>query len=235
LNRAQGASPGSSIVAVDTAGGPSSLVLTYDDGPEPGGTDAVLTVLADAGVTATFFVLLSRVRRHPALLRDTVAAGHEIALHGPDHRRLTQVDPATVAPRTRAARHELEDLVGRPVRWFRPPYGAQSAATWRAIDETGLTPVMWNARCLDWLDLPDDDRLNGVREAQAGAIVLTHDGFADGRDGVDDGPPPPVQRDKLARSIIELCAAKGLVCGSLSQALSTGRPVLDVWLDRAAS
>jgi len=227
--------PGTSIVAVDPAGGPASVVLTYDDGPQPGGTDAVLSVLAEAGVTATFFVLLSRVRRHPALLHDTVAAGHEIALHGPDHRRLTELDPATVAPRTRAAKQELEDLVGRPVRWFRPPYGGQSPATWQAIGEAGLTPVMWNASCRDWLALPDEEWLAGVRDAAAGAVVLAHDGFADGRDAVDDGPPPPIDRHRLARSVIDLCRAKGLVCGSLSEALGTGRPVLDVWLDRTRS
>lgn len=227
--------PGTSIVAVDTAGGPASVVLTYDDGPQPGGTDAVLRVLADAGVTATFFVLLSRARRHPALLRETAAAGHEIALHGPDHRRLTTLDPASVAPRTRAAKQELEDLVARPVRWFRPPYGGQSAATWHAIGAADLTPVMWNASCRDWLALPDEEWLAGVRDAAAGAVVLAHDGFADSRDGVDDGAPPPIQRDRLARSIIDLCRAKGLVCGSLSEALSTGRPVLDVWLDRTGA
>jgi peptidoglycan/xylan/chitin deacetylase (PgdA/CDA1 family) len=222
---------GSSIVAVDTAGGPPRIVLTFDDGPEPGGTDAVLSVLADAGVTATFFVLLSRVQRHPSLLRDTVAAGHEIALHGPDHRRLTQLDPETVAARTRTAKHELEDLLGRPVRWFRPPYGSQSAATWRAVDEAGLTPVMWNTTCWDWRDMPDDARLDEVRAAEAGAIVLAHDGFANAGDGVDDGPPPTIRRGRLARSIIDVGLTKGFVCGSLSEALRTGRPTLHVWLD----
>src|ERR1700743_2447553 len=76
-------------------------VLTYDDGPQPGGTDRVLAALADAGSTATFFILVGRARRHPGLLADVVAAGHEIALHGVDHVRLTTLSPGVVRKRTR--------------------------------------------------------------------------------------------------------------------------------------
>jgi peptidoglycan/xylan/chitin deacetylase (PgdA/CDA1 family) len=119
--------PGESVYAVEPGAGERPVVLTYDDGPEPGGTDAVLKVLAGHGVTATFFVLLSRTRRYPGLLSEVLAAGHEIGLHGVDHQRLTTLDPAHVAQRTADARHELEDTIGREVRWFRPPYGGQSA------------------------------------------------------------------------------------------------------------
>ena len=72
------------------------VVLTYDDGPTAE-TPAVLEALADVGATATFFVLLTRVRRTPGLLADVRDAGHEIALHGADHRRLTTLEPATAA------------------------------------------------------------------------------------------------------------------------------------------
>src|SRR5215467_815730 len=133
---------GPSLVAVDCLDGPPTIVLTYDDGPEPGGTDAVLGALDESGASATFFVLLSRVRRHESLLHDVLASGHEVGLHGPDHRQLTGMDPADVALRTRAAKLELEERIGRAVRWFRPPYGRQSALTWRAVADAGLTTVL---------------------------------------------------------------------------------------------
>ncbi|MGA8245859.1 MAG: polysaccharide deacetylase family protein, partial [Nocardioides sp.] len=82
---------GSSVVGVEPSS--RSVVLTYDDGPTPGVTDQLLAVLAEADATATFFVLLTRVRPHLALLRELLAAGHEIGLHGPDHRRLTTLPP----------------------------------------------------------------------------------------------------------------------------------------------
>ena len=172
------------------ARGQRPVVLTYDDGPEPGGTDVVLKVLAEHGVTATFFVLLSRTRRYPGLLSEVLAAGHEIGLHGVDHQRLTTLDPAHVAQRTADARHELEDTIGREVRWFRPPYGGQSIGTWQAICGTGLTPVVWTADLRDWMEITDDERLSGVRElTQPGAIILAHDGFATAADGASGRRP----------------------------------------------
>ncbi|QTR04268.1 polysaccharide deacetylase family protein, partial [Saccharothrix algeriensis] len=154
------------------------VVLTYDDGPEPGGTGAVLAALADFHATATFFVLLTRARRFPRLLGEIVSAGHEIALHGVDHRRLTQFPGAEVERRTRAGRAELEDLTGRRVAWFRPPYGAQSLRTWRAVVRAGLVPVLWGPTLRDTSDVPQADRVaSALRGSRAGAIVLGHDGL----------------------------------------------------------
>jgi peptidoglycan/xylan/chitin deacetylase (PgdA/CDA1 family) len=224
--------PGASVWAVEPGAGERPVVLTYDDGPEPGGTDAVLEVLAGHGVTATFFVLLSRTRRYPGLLSEMLAAGHEIGLHGVDHQRLTTLDPVHVAQRTADARHELEDTIGREVRWFRPPYGGQSAETWRAICGTGLTPVVWTTDLRDWTDITDEERLSGVRElTRPGAIILAHDGFATAADGARDGDPPRVDRGRLSQGLIGICQAKECTPGSLGQALAAGQPATRVWLD----
>jgi peptidoglycan/xylan/chitin deacetylase (PgdA/CDA1 family) len=231
VKRVDASRPGAMVFAVDTHAERPHVVLTYDDGPEPGGTDAVLEALADTKATATFFVLLSRTRRYPQLLADTVAAGHEIALHGVDHQRLTLLDPSDVARRTTDARHELEDTIGRAVRWFRPPYGGQSPATWRAICDTGLTPVGWNVGCRDWVDLPNDVRLAQARAMDKGAIIMAHDGFAAGLDAADDGPAPHVDRGELSRELISVCTEKGFLCRSLEQALESGEPARRVWLD----
>jgi peptidoglycan/xylan/chitin deacetylase (PgdA/CDA1 family) len=229
---AEATEPGASVCAVTPAGADRRLVLTYDDGPDPAGTAAVLQVLADHQVTATFFVLLSRTRRYPGLLAETMAAGHEIGLHGPDHQRLTRLDPAEVARRTVAARHELEDAAGRPVRWFRPPYGAQSAPVWQATRDAGLTPVLWTFDLQDWRDLPLAERLAPAREMTGpGPVVLAHDAFAGPGDGADDGPPPSrLDRGALCRELIGLATAQGYRCGSLGEALAAAGPRVQLWI-----
>jgi peptidoglycan/xylan/chitin deacetylase (PgdA/CDA1 family) len=223
--------PGLSMCAVDVTGPSRPIVMTYDDGPEPGGTEPILRALQARGATATFFVLMSRVRRYRTLLAEVVAAGHEIGLHGPDHRMLTELAPVDVTRRTADARSELEDVLGEPVRWFRPPYGEQSEDSWRAVLRTGLTPVLWGATLEDWHDVAASERLAAAAAiAGRGTIVLAHDGYANLDDGVDDGPAPLFDRGELTREVLDLYAGMGLTACALERALASGTPASSVWL-----
>lgn len=204
-------------------------VLTYDDGPQPGGTDKVLAALADAHATATFFILVGRARKHRSLLADVVAAGHEIALHGVDHVRLTTLSPGAVRSRTRDGRHQLEDLAGQRVHWFRPPYGAQRPGTWAAVRSTGLTPVVWSNEVADWQDDTVDRISERARSVRAGSVVLLHDGYADRFDGVDDGPAPGFDRGELSRRILGEMGDRGIAAVSLRDALAAGTAVKGAW------
>lgn len=203
-----------------------AVVLTYDDGPEPGGTDQILEVLTHRSVRATFFVLLTRARLYPRLLDEVVAAGHEIALHGLDHRRLTSLRADEVVATMRAARAELEDRCGRRIGWMRPPYGAQTPLTCLAIRRAGLTPVLWGPSSWDWKPGAPEDRIARIRETVTkGSILLCHDGFADARDGVIDGASPAVDRADLAGRALDVFDELGLSAGTLGAALSTGSPI----------
>lgn len=218
-----------SVVSVRTT--EPVVALTFDDGPEPGGTDLVLEALATAGARATFFVLLTRVRRHPALFAELVAAGHEVALHGMDHRALPDLPPAEVAGLIRDGRAELEDAAGSAVRWYRPPYGRQTFRTYRAVTAAGLTPVLWGPSTWDWRDVPHEKRLAKALEGvRPGAIVLAHDGFAGADDGVADGPAPVLDRRELIAGVLEAYRTRGLRADSLGAVLDRGRAVREAVL-----
>lgn len=219
-----------SVVAVRTER--PHVVLTYDDGPQPGGTDAVLDALARRRATATFFLLVGRARTHPDLLRRIVAEGHEVALHGVDHRPLPDFSPDEVAARTQRGKDELEQLSGVPVRWARPPYGRQRLRDWRAVRSTGLEPVLWGATTLDSRDVPNDARLRSALRARAGTILLAHDGFAGPGDGVDDGPEPSLDRGALTEAILRGLRTEGIAGVSLSAALVSGTLLREAWFSR---
>lgn len=200
------------------------VVLTYDDGPEPIGTEAVLSALADAGATATFFVLMTRVRRFGSLFDEVLAGGHEIGLHGIDHRPLPAFTAREVKRRCAEGRAELEDRIGAEVRWLRPPYGRLRLSSWAAVRAAGLTPVLWGPSTADSVAASIPERAaracDGVK---AGAILLAHDGFAGPDDGVDDGPPPQFDRGALATEVVSRYRALGLRPGTLADAAGAGR------------
>lgn len=209
------------------------VVLTFDDGPDPIGTPAVLRALGAVGASATFFVLVDRAERHRELVRAVTTAGHEVGLHGLDHTRLTDLPAGAAAARLAEGRRRLEAVAGREVRWFRPPFGAQSPRTWWAARRAGLEPVLWGPSAYDWLDLPPAQLARRARVGlEAGAILLAHDAYADDPRRPDPAGAPNFDRGDLVREILGELARRGLAGRSLTRALASGRPHRWAWFRR---
>lgn len=152
------------------------LALTYDDGPDPATTIPVLDALAQRHVRATFFVLAEQVLAHPGVLRRIVTDGHEVALHGFDHTRLTTLPFAQAIGSIRRARDIVEEVAQRRVRLFRPAYGAQTPRLAVATRALGLDVVLWSAWARDWTDEPTQVLLDrAIGAAHPGGIMLLHD------------------------------------------------------------
>lgn len=210
-----------SVVGVRTS--QPVVVLTLDDGPDPEWTPRILDALAKRGATATFFVLLTRTRIHPELVERILSEGHEIALHGADHRRLTSLPPGEASRMLAESRSELEHLTGRPIRWYRPPYGALSISSWRAVRRAGMTSVLWTTSALDGRDAPHAERLARASSGiSSGAILLAHDSRAGRADGVDDPAIAPFDRAQLISDVLDEYERRGLTAVSLDRALGSG-------------
>ncbi|MDQ2826661.1 MAG: polysaccharide deacetylase family protein, partial [Actinomycetota bacterium] len=104
-------------------GAPGHVALTFDDGPDPGSTPRFLEALDRLGWRATFFMLGSMVDRAPALAAEVAAAGHEIAVHGYEHRSELLQRPRAVIDDLALAVDSVASATGRWPVWFRPPYG----------------------------------------------------------------------------------------------------------------
>lgn len=156
------------------------LALTYDDGPDPHSTPAVLDTLRRYDEVATFFVLADAARRFPGVVRRIVSEGHEVALHGIDHRSLLRMTTAQARRTLRDARDAVAQISGRPVRLFRPPYGQITVAQARVVRRLGMTLVIWSGVAGDWIDAPVETIVgNVIARVFPGSILLLHDTRAD--------------------------------------------------------
>jgi peptidoglycan/xylan/chitin deacetylase (PgdA/CDA1 family) len=162
---------------------PGELALTFDDGPNPVWTPRLLDLLASHDVHATFFLVGSRAQAQPALVRQIVAAGHLIGNHSWSHLNLALSSGRRIDEELSRTSQALEQIVGAPIRYFRPPFGARRPEVLRAARRLGMLPVLWNAMTSDWKNPSADaiasqlthkiDRLH--RQGRAANIVL-HDG-----------------------------------------------------------
>lgn len=156
------------------------LALTFDDGPDPQSTPPVLAALAERRARATFFMLAERAQTHPAVVRQVLAGGHEIGLHGIDHTRMTGMDAERFRRELSRGREMLEAVTGCPVTLYRPTYGDFTGEQVALVKDLGLEPVIWSAWARDWeADPPAEITARALRAIHPGAIMLLHDAIAD--------------------------------------------------------
>lgn len=193
--------PGLSVFGDVVGRGPRArreIALTFDDGPHPETTRRVLAVLAEAGMRATFFVLGTKAERHPEVLRDIVAAGHVVGLHGHTHDPLYSLRSSSrVAADLASARAAVELACGVRATLFRPPVGFVSHSVALAADRAGVTLVGFTARTRDGVAgaTPSAVLARATRALENGAILVLHD-------AAERGDRVPASLSVLA----ELCA-----------------------------
>ena len=162
---------------VTGAGASDRVYLTFDDGPHPQGTPAILEALAARRATATFFLVGEQVERFPAVAREIVAAGHVVALHGHRHRAQLRVPPRALADDLRRATDVIASTTGGLAPLYRPPYGIFSAAGLALARHRGEEPWLWSRWGRDWRGAATAQSVAGLAagELDAGDVILLHD------------------------------------------------------------
>lgn len=152
------------------------VALTFDDGPDTTSTPQFVACLEALDVRATFFVL-GRHLGDGALVREMSARGHEVGVHGWDHRATLAHSPRRLADDVRRTRDLVEDLIGAPVVWYRPPYGLLTSTSLWAARSAGLRTVLWSAWGRDWERGASASSVAGLvrRQLGPGGTVLLHD------------------------------------------------------------
>ncbi len=184
---------------------PGQLALTFDDGPNPAWTPRLLDILAENNVHATFFMVGKFAKAESALARRVADAGHLVGNHTWSHPDLSRTRAADVLDELTRASDVLADITGKPIRYFRPPFGARRPYVLKLARRLGLIPVTWNAMTRDW-KVPSADKIaenlirkidSNQRHGYASNIVL-HDGSHRGQNA-DRGPSVAAAAKLLTR------------------------------------
>ena len=201
------------------------VALTYDDGPDPEFTGPVLDALAKHDLKATFFVMVQPAEARPDLVARIIAEGHEIALHGIDHTRLTELPLRRAISLIRDARDRLAQITGQAPALFRPTYGRQSLRQLVATRALGMEVIVWSAWARDWED--DLAEVVAQRTADAlhrGGFVLLHDASGDGV-----GAGGRLDRGRATALLLEQMAEKGYSARTVGQLLAQYPAVRTLW------
>ncbi|GAB2962977.1 polysaccharide deacetylase family protein [Amycolatopsis acidiphila] len=193
-------------------GDPGHVALTFDDGPNPLSTPHFLRLLEARRTRATFFVLGSQVARAPGVARDIVDAGHELAVHGWEHRCLLRYGPRRVHDDLARACEVIEQASGRRPHWFRAPYGVFSGGALLAARRLRLKPVLWTCWGFDWTERATGSSVlrTVLKDLDGGGTVLLHDS--------DHAASVGAWRATLAAlgPLLDECAHRGLRVGPLA-------------------
>jgi peptidoglycan/xylan/chitin deacetylase (PgdA/CDA1 family) len=151
------------------------VALTFDDGPDPVGTAALLAALRAGGARATLFAVGRNARTCPRLLRAARNAGMWIGNHSWSHPDLTGLTPARARAELRRTQAVLTRLGGAAPRLFRPPYGRTGDGVRAIAARLGLTEVLWDVDSRDWAGAGPDEIVAAAARLTDGQVMLMHE------------------------------------------------------------
>jgi peptidoglycan-N-acetylglucosamine deacetylase len=162
------------------------IALTFDDGPDPIRTRALLDVLAELATPATFFLLGQRVDAHPGIAARIAREGHELGNHTYSHRYLPLLRSRSVMQELATTDAAIERATGHVPALARPPYGGRSPRNVRAFDRRGKRLVLWDVNSFDWKGRSAQDIARRVlARVRPGSIILLHEARDGGEVTID--------------------------------------------------
>jgi len=189
--------------------------ITFDDGPSATDTTAILDILRERDVKATFFVLGLNADRHPDVVARAAREGHEIGNHGFDHAVLPLRGPRFTENQIAQTSATIERITGRRPVLFRASHGFRNPWVNRIARAHGCQTVGWTLGVWD-TDRPGADVIvdRALSRMRNGCVLLLHDGR-----GIEPAPDASQVVEALPRILTEL-SARGMRLVTLSQLLS---------------
>lgn len=151
------------------------VALTFDDGPDQHFTPKILDVLKKHHVKATFFLMGTRLAKHPQVAKRMVREGHAIGNHTFWHPNLVKTGMNNMTWELKRTNKLIKSTTGVQTRWFRAPYGILNEKLILKLGNMGYKGIGWSIDTEDWKGLPADKiTAHVVNDVHPGAIILMH-------------------------------------------------------------
>lgn len=151
------------------------LALTFDDGPDPVYTNELLDLLKEYQVKASFFVVGTRAKQYPDIIRRMHLEGHAIGIHNEIHRSNWLMSPWKVKEGINNTADSIENITGSRPMLYRPPWGLLNFFDY--FHHNRLQIVLWSVMVGDWRSRGGEqkiiDRLRA--QVQPGSVIVLHD------------------------------------------------------------
>ena len=166
-----------------------TVYLTFDDGPIPDVTPAILDVLGRYGVKATFFVVGDNIRKYPVIYARIESEGHRAANHTFHHIKGTKFTTAEYLADIDACELVIAESrePGTERRLFRPPYGKMRPGQKRAVRERGYEIILWDVLTHDYNPRYTPEKMLRIVQqyTRDGSIINFHDSVKSGQRTID--------------------------------------------------
>lgn len=153
------------------------IALTFDDGPVPGTTEKIISILAQEQIPATFFLTGREMERYPDGAKKLIAAGHQIGNHSYSHPRMVFMSYQAVANEVAKTNELIRNLGYKNEIVFRPPYGKKLLMLPLYLQRNNITTVIWDIEPETFSEVSASSEKiteHVVAEAKPGSIILLH-------------------------------------------------------------
>ena len=152
-----------------------TIAISFDCAWGAEHTDELLKIMDEQDVKCTFFMVQFWAEKYPDYVKKIAAAGHEIGTHSRTHPKMSELTKEQIQSELKTSCETIENVTGKKVDLFRPPFGDYDDKVITAAENLGLYTIQWNVDSLDWKNLSAEQiAARVIKKAGSGSIILMH-------------------------------------------------------------
>ncbi|MFZ2324300.1 MAG: polysaccharide deacetylase family protein [Ignavibacteriaceae bacterium] len=155
--------------------GNGKILLTFDDGPNPGTTELILKKLSDEKIKAVFFCVGDNVQKYPDLTKQMIEAGHSFGNHTFNHKILNKISSEEKEKQIGSVNKLFSEKFNIKVKYFRPPHGKFQLSTSSLLKRHNLKNVMWSLLTYDYKNNLSIVKFIVKKYLKHNSIIVLHD------------------------------------------------------------